>query len=739
MKIKSIFSRESFRAHGLQFRLEQALVAADVERVLNASSPAVQVVPVKRPDGSTDTKGEPHRIARAATGFIEAGTGTGKTLAYLVPAMLHQANMGGRGGRVVISTFTRALQRQIMSGDDVSRAMALTGCSPRIAVRMGRANFIAPSRVFSYAARLEDENKSDPSWDAFVDWVRSWDGRDDVPPLDKTFQAWEEMWGEMPSLNGVMLSQETFRIADHNDDEDPDSEPYRAHAEASRNADIVITNHATMLLNSRNPEHILGPVHACIFDEADRLPDAAASLMTHRLRPSMLLSRMARRADAVVPDALRALSDAIEDVMCGIGELNNFENVTPAQLAREFPKHFTELSELMDRFRPALNAHDAASLDVVRASFDKDAQKSDSHVAYISFSPMRRLPALCVDPVNPTKFVEGLFRAFEPDALPVSRAVFLSATLANFAVKQEMANIHKDFGVAPDTIIVREQREPKRFGRMSFVLPDPRMSPPFEKFDEDGVSGLRYSQDWVQYVVRAMDADKDRRKLVLTPSFAEVEELLKARAPDEKIGKSVLVDGVLFHMPSDPAHTIARRLAQNDTIRAVVTPSMWEGVNLVFDGKLWVEDLLVTRQAIAPMAKPLKERMILMLRHLPHIGSEDRAQMVLHSRSASNALRKLRQGIGRGIRGPEDQVRVWLLDPRLTPDKNWLSRIANAMDETDPTLGDELVNAESLSSHPAMKKWAHAIPERFENALADAAMFLKEGDLAWPPTTPLFV
>src|SRR6202048_3735331 len=78
---------------------------------------------------------------------VEAGTGTGKTFAYLVPALLS-------GARVLISTGTRALQDQLFSKDLPLVAGAL-GRPARVAVLKGRANYLCHHRLLQAHAQLD--------------------------------------------------------------------------------------------------------------------------------------------------------------------------------------------------------------------------------------------------------------------------------------------------------------------------------------------------------------------------------------------------------------------------------------------------------------------------------------------------------------------------------------------------------------------------------------------------------
>src|SRR5215472_3457936 len=97
--------------------------------------------------------------------FVEAGTGTGKTLAYLVPAVLS-------GRKVVVSTATRALQEQIVVKDLplLTEALAAHGvATPRVALMKGLANYVCRRRLAE--ARASGEYGIDADFARIVEWL----------------------------------------------------------------------------------------------------------------------------------------------------------------------------------------------------------------------------------------------------------------------------------------------------------------------------------------------------------------------------------------------------------------------------------------------------------------------------------------------------------------------------------------------------------------------------------------
>lgn len=798
LTIDEIFAPERVLRLGLQNRDVQVAIARDIDKALCAAPPPPEKITIRQ----GLRKNEVRHKYQSACGFVQASPGTGKSLAGLCALLRHHKRTGRR---VAISTYTKALQRQILTDGDLERAQALTGVTVRVAVRMGRANFISQERVEWYDALLRKEGATTDSWNVFVAWVRSWDSRTD--PMDTTFMAWRDSHETLPEAReGEEVAEELLALPyrakrsskrddqeedleagdsveetavpempEEEDFEDPDAAYYAQHAAAAQTADLVITNHATVFLHSEGRGDLLGPIDAIIFDEADRLPDAARSLYTHRLRPDLLLSRCERRTGRKATQKMKDIGTQIIDLMRAVGEDTQWQNVTPRDLADRWPDRFQEMGDLLRKFRLRGCRQETSGLKMVRKAF-RDGAPDLSDIVYLGFSPMRRYPSFCVDPdpLDVRNMLGNLVTRWEPipsqkGAVPSSdladktdeeddetssapsplfpHVVYMSASLADLVAGDPMARIHHEYGVGSAAVMVSERHEPAVFGSMTFVLPDPRIPKPFQDRDKSNPKApVAYHAKWLDYINAAIDHDPSRKMLVLAPSFNEVRELLVRRGvavdPHSLDERSVDLDGVRYHLPGDPGHQIARSITNPD-VRVIVTPSLWEGVNLVVrdaTGKavrLWMDDLVITRFPVPPSES---EHVLDMLRY--HImrmrpGKKARtieeADNILRNARGAKALRKLLQAEGRGIRGPHDHIRVWLLDTRLKEDDVWLDYVREALD----ARGEELPKPPTHIG-PAHRYWRRTIPERFQAAVDQAAMFAHDGAmLEWSEISAL--
>ena len=120
----------------------------DLEDIFGADGPLAQALPGYRPRDSQQRMAAQVAATLGARGrlLVEAGTGTGKTFAYLIPALLS-------GGKVIVSTGTRTLQDQLFARDVPLLARVL-GRIARIALLKGRSNYLCRERLLRPQADL---------------------------------------------------------------------------------------------------------------------------------------------------------------------------------------------------------------------------------------------------------------------------------------------------------------------------------------------------------------------------------------------------------------------------------------------------------------------------------------------------------------------------------------------------------------------------------------------------------
>jgi ATP-dependent DNA helicase DinG len=255
-----------------------------LEAVLGARGPLARVVPDFKPRRSQQQMAARIEEALCAreTLLVEAGTGTGKTYAYLVPALLS-------GLRVLVSTGTRTLQDQLFHRD-LPRLAAALGRPARIALLKGRSNYLCRLRL----AHVGSQEQLLPAA---------------ADPLLPELLAWSQAtrdgdWAELARLPDnhplrAQLSSTRERCTGKSCPEHARCHVFAARRKALE-ADIVIVNHHLLLADLALKEEgfgdLLPNVDAVILDEAHQLPDLASEFFG--------ISLSARQIELLVEDLM---------------------------------------------------------------------------------------------------------------------------------------------------------------------------------------------------------------------------------------------------------------------------------------------------------------------------------------------------------------------------------------------------------------------------------------------------
>ena len=206
-------------------------------------------------------------INNERTLLVEAGTGTGKSMAYLVPAALHSIE---RGERVTISTNTIALQDQLFSKDipDLREALNAAGQTAELktAVMKGRGNYLCLRRWFNYQRSITSSPADASMRGRVMIWLRNTETGDKA---ELNFSNDEEQAFRNVSAEGEACVASRCPFNHRNQ-----CFLYRARREAEA-ANLVIVNHALLLSDVLAENSILPESEILIIDEAHHLEDQA--------------------------------------------------------------------------------------------------------------------------------------------------------------------------------------------------------------------------------------------------------------------------------------------------------------------------------------------------------------------------------------------------------------------------------------------------------------------------------
>jgi ATP-dependent DNA helicase DinG len=234
--------------------------------------------------------------------LVQAGTGTGKSLGYLVPAL-------ASGKRVVVATATKALQAQLVDKDlpRVVEALApALGRTPTFALAKGRSNYVCLQQLGGGGAL---EPQQDELWDGPTSMtgqqvvrLREWaedavTGDRDEVPFPVSDRAWRQVSVSARECLGTRCPDRLECFAE------------RAR-ERAKDVDVVVANHALLALDAFTSAQVLPEHDAVVLDEAHEFVSSATEALTHELTAPAVRRAAAAAKQYVAPSLHERLEDA---------------------------------------------------------------------------------------------------------------------------------------------------------------------------------------------------------------------------------------------------------------------------------------------------------------------------------------------------------------------------------------------------------------------------------------------
>ncbi|MCB9737816.1 MAG: ATP-dependent DNA helicase [Deltaproteobacteria bacterium] len=564
--------------------------------------------------------------------LVEAGTGTGKTLAYLLPLL-------ATGRRAIVSTATRQLQEQIVD-HDLPTALRAAGTMAKIAVLKGRSNYLCHDRVErAVASRIGRRAGIDARLDRAAAALRnSFDG--DVAKLPGLPDD-DPLWAEITSNSDNCLGSDCSFVRE--------CFVLRARRRAM-DADVVVVNHHVLLADYALRERfdgaaLLPAVDAIVVDEAHALEDVVASFFGRQIssrRVERLVADLGVDLDeAAVPPtdparlAVGGLAEAAGAFFAAARTLPPNQPIDAAiERALQAPREALidalgvawlamgkvgSVSPLHEKLRESLVALEEDVLEVA-------APRHDGEDVVRWIEQRKRSTVLCAQPVTVAPILRRTLLA-EP-----ATRVFASATLA---VGDDFGVIRARLGLDADvrTLCLAGGFD---YTRQALLYLDPRMPPPFAPGRDEAVA------DAILALVQASAGGA----FALFSSYRQMYDAVRRLRP--RLTIRVLVQG------DESKATLLDRFRQAQPAVLFATMGFWQGVDVPGD------DLRLVILDKVPFPPPDEPRFAARGASVERMGGNAFAEL-----SIPAAAIALRQGFGRLIRRHDDRGVVAILDPRL--------------------------------------------------------------------------
>ncbi len=554
---------------------------------------------------------------------IEAGTGTGKTLAYLLPLLV-------AGQRAVISTATRTLQDQLYHRDLPALSVAM-GRPVKVRLLKGRGNYLCLYRL-GHAQAQRNETQLLREIQAWALQTRTGDIAElaDVPEASP-------LWQQATSTADNCLGSKCPRWSD--------CHVVKAR-QAARDADVVVVNHhllmADLTIKEEGFGELLPGIEVAVVDEAHRFPDIAQRAFNQVLSAAQvrqLLDDIAKEAAA----AGMASAALAEQLRCSATALASARECLPSK-SDSMPWPDTH-----DRFVDALDELDEALQTLVELL---DQAHSESPGVVRCLERARRQVSLLQalvggDNGDSLRWIRPAQRGFTINMTPVDAsgqlATLLAAsrctwiyTSATLSVDGEFEHFSRRLG--SERINSREIASPFDFATMSrLYLPAGMPSPADAGFI-----------DCLLEKVRPVLAASGGRAFLLFTSHRALQRAAAELSADPQFSWPLLVQG------QAPRSQLLERFAQADGAVLLGTATFWEGVDIRGSALVLV---VIDKLPFASPSDPLLAARLTAIRE--EGGDPFRDQQLPY------AVLALKQGVGRLIRGHDDYGVVMLCDPRL--------------------------------------------------------------------------
>jgi ATP-dependent DNA helicase DinG len=620
----------------------------DIGTLLGADGPFARELPNFAPRLAQQTMAlaVQQAIAGRDTLIAEAGTGTGKTFAYLVPALLS-------GERVIISTGTKTLQDQLYFRD-LPKVRSVLGARLKTALLKGRANYLC---LYRLDQTVREGATFERAQAAQLATIRAWSARTRRGDRMELAEVPEEspLWPRVTSTPENCLGAECPFF--------DDCHVVKARREAL-DADVVVVNHhllfADLALKQEGFGEILPGAAAFILDEAHQIPELAGQFFSQSVSARQLteLAQDALTECNGITGAIGLLLEPVEALQDALRKLRLAMDALPVRgafqqlqdradvrgLLHDLRELLATLAELLasqaERSRGMANLHERAELFVERLDRIVEGERGRDHdVRWYETFP--RGFALYATPLDLAVPMRGLRERTHAAWIHTSATLSVAGNFDHFARQLGLDD--------PQTLSLESPFDYARQG-MCYLpagLSDPNI---FDqgRFDKGRFDKGRrdYTEQVIEAVLPVLHASNGRAFLLFTSHRAlrRAAELLQYKVP-----------WPLFVQGTAPRPRLLEEFRASGHGVLLGAASFWEGVDVVG------EALSVVVIDKLPFAAPDDPVLMARLDALEQSGVNP-----FMGWQVPSAVIALKQGAGRLIRDVHDRGVLVLCDPRLT-------------------------------------------------------------------------
>jgi ATP-dependent DNA helicase DinG len=603
----------------------------DIGALLGADGPFARELPNFAPREAQQVmaRAVQQAIAGRETLIAEAGTGTGKTFAYLVPALLS-------GERVIISTGTKTLQDQLYFRD-LPKVRSVLGARVKAALLKGRANYLC---LYRLDQTVREGATFERTQAAQLATIRAWSARTRRGDRMELAEVPEEspLWPRVTSTPENCLGVECPFF--------DDCYVVKARREAQE-ADIVVVNHhllfADLALKQEGFGEILPGASAFILDEAHQIPELAGQFFSQSVSARQLteLAQDALTECTGITGAISLLLEPVEALQDAARRLRLAMDALPqrgafqqleeragvSEALRDLRELLATLTELLasqaERSRGFANLHERAGLFADR--LDRIVEgRGDRDVRWYEQYP--RGFALYATPLDLAAPMRTLREHTQAAWIHTSATLSVAGDFGHFA---------RQLGLdEPQTLSLESPFDYARQGLC--YLPPPLPDP----------NARDYTEKVIEAVLPVLHASHGRAFLLFTSHRAlrRAAELLQDKVP-----------WPLFVQGTAPRPRLLEEFRASGHGVLLGAASFWEGVDVVG------ESLSVVVIDKLPFAAPDDPVLMARLDALEQSGINP-----FMGWQVPNAVIALKQGAGRLIRDVHDRGVLVLCDPRIS-------------------------------------------------------------------------